>query len=123
VVDDEHDTRELLRFVIRQCECRVDTAAGAEEALRALDAGAFDLVVSDIGMPGMDGLDLIRRVRAGHGVGAHRAVPALALSAYARVEDRTRALREGFDAHLARPIDPGELLAVLAALVARRGGR
>ncbi|MFO0605055.1 MAG: ATP-binding protein [Polyangiales bacterium] len=123
VVDDEHDTRELLRFVIRQCECRVDTAAGAEEALRALDAGAFDLVVSDIGMPGMDGLDLIRRVRAGHGTGAHRAVPALALSAYARVEDRTRALREGFDAHLAKPIDPGELLAVLAALVARRGGR
>ena len=75
-------------------------------------------MVSDVGMPDMDGFELIRSVRALPGPNAR--LPALALTAYARVEDRTRALREGFDMHLAKPIDPSELLAVLGTLVADR---
>ena len=75
-------------------------------------------MVSDVGMPDMDGFELIRAVRALPGPNAR--LPALALTAYARVEDRTRALREGFDMHLAKPIDPSELLAVLGTLVADR---
>ncbi len=118
VVDDEPETRDLVRFVVSQCECTVRTAGGGHDALRALAEGEFDVMVSDVGMPDMDGFELIGRLRAGGGVNAR--IPALALTAYARVEDRTRALREGFDMHLAKPIDPGELLAVLGTLVADR---
>lgn len=121
VVDDERDTRELLRFVISQCDCAVSTAASAEGALRALTEASFDVLVSDIGMPEMDGLELIRRVRELPGLAS--SVSALALTAYARAEDRTRAIRSGFDAHLAKPIDPAELLAVLGALVTARQRR
>ncbi|MDP3219784.1 MAG: ATP-binding protein [Deltaproteobacteria bacterium] len=119
VVDDEPETRELLRFVIGQCECEVETAGGGFEALSALDRMTFDAMVSDVGMPDMDGFELVRRVRA-RPASAQGHLPAVALTAYARVEDRTRSLREGFDMHLAKPIEPGELLAVLAALVSDR---
>jgi signal transduction histidine kinase len=119
IVDDEPETRELLRFVTSQCECAVETAGGGYEALAALARGRFDVMVSDVGMPDMDGFELIRRLRA-LPPEANGNLPALALTAYARVEDRTRALREGFDMHLAKPIEPGELLVVLASLVSDR---
>lgn len=118
VVDDERETRELLRFVLEQCDALVTTADGTDEALEQLARAAFDVVVSDVGMPGRDGLDLIRAVRALPDAERAR-VPAVALTAYARSEDRRNALRAGFDVHLAKPIDPGEFVAVLAALIER----
>jgi CheY-like chemotaxis protein len=116
VVDDEPETRELVKFVLEQCESVVVLASGAHEALAALDDGAFDLIVSDIGMPEVDGYALIRSVRAlPSEIG--RRVPAIALTAYARGEDRTAALRAGFDTHLTKPVEPTELLVVIATLV------
>jgi len=119
LVDDEVETRELVRFVLSQCECQVETAGGGTEALRVLERGTFDVLISDIGMPDMDGFELIRRVRA-QPASAHANVPALALTAYARDADRARALREGFDMHLAKPVEPGELLAILGTLLSDR---
>jgi CheY-like chemotaxis protein len=116
VVDDEAETRDLLGYVLEQCEVRVSTAADAKAALAALRESHFDVLVSDIGMPEMDGYELIRQVRqlpADQGGN----IPALSLTAYARSEDRTKALRAGFNTHLAKPIDPGELLVVIASLV------
>jgi CheY-like chemotaxis protein len=122
VVDDEPDTRGLLHFVIGQCEARVTTASSVREALGAIESGTFDVIVSDVGMPDEDGHSLIRKVRA---LPPSRGglTPALALTAYARGEDRTAAFRAGFDMHLAKPIDPTELLAVIARLVSRNGDR
>ncbi|HEX3772679.1 MAG TPA: ATP-binding protein [Polyangiaceae bacterium] len=116
VVDDEKDTRELLAFILEQCGAEVTTAATAEEAFGFLQRDRFDVLVSDIGLPGEDGLSLIRRVRA---LPAERGglVTALALTAYARTEDRTQALRAGFTAHLAKPVDPSELTLLIAAAV------
>ncbi|HEX6243660.1 MAG TPA: ATP-binding protein [Polyangiales bacterium] len=116
VVDDEPETRELLRFVLEQCDTRVTTADHAGEALRLLDLQRFDLLISDIGMPDVDGYALIRAVRA-RPAEAGGGIPALALTAYARAEDRTQVLRAGFHMHLAKPIDPTELLVVMATLV------
>jgi CheY-like chemotaxis protein len=114
VVDDEPDTRELLKFVIGQCETNVTTAAGAAEALSLLERERFDVLVSDVGMPEQDGYALVRAVRRSS---KNANIPALALTAYARGEDRTQALKAGFNMHLAKPIDPSELLVVLATLV------
>ena len=122
VVDDEPETRELIRYLLDQCEARVETAASAEEALNLLQAARFDVLVSDIGMPDVDGYALIKRVRALPTERGAR-MPAVALTAYARGEDRTKALRSGFTMHLAKPIEPGELLAVIAAVVAQLGMR
>jgi signal transduction histidine kinase/DNA-binding response OmpR family regulator len=116
VVDDESETRDLLRYLLEQCDCVVTLAASAEESLMALRKGAFDMLLSDIGMPGMDGYALIRTVRALPGAHGSR-IPAIALTAYARGEDRTAALRAGFDMHLTKPIEPAELLVVIATMV------
>lgn len=116
VVDDEPETRELLRFVIEQCDSEVHTAANADEAITFLEAGVFNLLISDVGMPGEDGHALVRRVRK-LPPDRNGRVPALALTAYARGEDRTRALKAGFNMHLAKPIEPSELLVVCATLV------
>jgi len=116
VVDDEHETRELLTYLLEKCDCVVTVAAGAEEALDKLRDATFDVLISDVGMPGMDGYALIRSVRARSPGGGSR-VPAVALTAYARAEDRTMALRAGFDMHLAKPIETAELLVVIATLV------
>ena len=115
VVDDEPDTRELIRYLLEQCDTHVTSAASAREALACLERGRFDVLVSDIGMPDQDGYTLIRRVRAlPPSQGGW--IPAVALTAYTRAEDRTRALRSGFNTHLAKPIEPSELLAVIAAV-------
>ena len=77
-----------------------------------------DVIVSDLGMPGMDGYDLIQRIRQMEGTA--REIPAAALTAYARSEDRAKALHLGFEMHLAKPIDPSELIAAVASLARRR---
>jgi signal transduction histidine kinase/ActR/RegA family two-component response regulator len=116
VVDDEPETRELLSFVLRQCEAEVTTAENAAQLLELFRNQSFDVLISDIGMPGSDGYTLIRQVRQ---LSASRngLIPAAALTAYARTEDRTAALKAGFDVHLTKPIDPSELLVVISTLV------
>jgi CheY-like chemotaxis protein/two-component sensor histidine kinase len=121
VVDDEEDNREVLKVMLEEYGAHVVTAASASEALRAVREGRPDLLVSDIGMPGEDGYRLISQVRAlpaeeGGGV------PAVALTAYARVEDRTRALTAGFNMHVAKPVEPTELLSILSNLVMLSAG-
>ncbi|WP_437513826.1 hybrid sensor histidine kinase/response regulator [Sorangium sp. So ce1099] len=113
VVDDEDDTRELLVTMLEQCGARVTAVASTTEALLALKALRPDVLVSDIAMPGEDGYTLIRKVRALPAKSGGR-TPAVALTAYARTEDRTRALRAGFNTHVPKPIEQAELLAVLA---------
>ena len=120
VVDDEADARKLVSTVLRQYGAEAVTAASAEEALARLtaDGGRFDVLVSDISMPEEDGYSLIRRVRqCGPERGGY--VPAVALTAYGRVEDRLRALAAGFQMHVAKPVEPEELAAVVAAVAGR----
>src|SRR5688572_677084 len=98
------------------------TAVGsAAEAFAELERARFDVLISDVGMPGEDGLSLIRRVRQLSPDAGGR-IPAVALTAYARGEDRARALRAGFSTHLAKPIEPSDLVLVVAALVASARG-
>ena len=116
VVDDEADAREMLSMILEESGAEVITAACADEAVAAFERFRPDVVVSDIGMPHGDGYSLIRRLRALEGEGAGT-VPAVALTAYAREEDRTQALGCGFQAHLPKPIEPGELTALIARLI------
>ncbi|HWS55726.1 MAG TPA: ATP-binding protein, partial [Pyrinomonadaceae bacterium] len=120
VVDDEPDTRELLRAGLGRCGAEVTTAVSVAEALEAMASAAPDLLISDIGMPGEDGYELVRRVRQLPAEAGGR-VPAIALTAYARVEDRMQALRAGYQMHVPKPVELAELVAVAASLV-RRGG-
>ena len=120
VVDDEVDTRELLEVGIGQCGAEVVTAGSAEEALATLEETRPDLLVGDIGMPGEDGYDLIRKVRA-LPAGRGGKIPAIALTAYARTEDRLRALRAGYQMHVSKPVELAELVAVMASLIGRGG--
>ena len=117
-VDDEADARELMRRVLESHGARVTTAESAKQALAALKTMAPDVLVSDIGMPDADGYHLIRTIRAIEPRGDH--VPALALTAFARAEDRKRAMLAGYDAHLAKPFDLAEFLLVIARLVNRK---
>ncbi|HYE21482.1 MAG TPA: GAF domain-containing protein [Tepidisphaeraceae bacterium] len=121
VVDDEPDARALLARVLEGCQARVRTAGSADEALALLAAERPDVLVSDIGMPGEDGYALIRKVRS---LGPDRggAVPAIALTAYARAEDRMRAVLAGFQMHVAKPVEPAELITMVASLAGRTGG-
>jgi len=114
LVEDEEDTREYVRNLLEQCAANVTVAASAADAMKCLEHECPDLLLSDIGMPDEDGYSLIRRVRALPGECGGR-VPAVALTAYARSEDRTRAMLAGFQNHVPKPIVPNELLAVLAS--------
>jgi PAS domain S-box-containing protein len=118
VVDDEPDTCEMVARLLGQAGAVVSKAGSVAEALAALGRQEFDLLITDIGMPDEDGYALVRQLRAAESAGGRR-TPALALTAYARDEDRVRALAEGFQAHLAKPIDAAELLSVAVSL---RGG-
>ncbi len=122
VVDDEADARELLRALLGQCGAEVRAAGSALEAIQLLKAWLPDVLVSDIGMPGRDGYALIREVRT---LAATKGgnVPAIALTAYARSEDRLKALRSGFQTHIAKPVEPAELCAVVASLIRSHGYR
>jgi CheY-like chemotaxis protein len=117
VVDDEPDARELLAEMLSACKARVSLAATVADALRIVESERPDVIVSDIGMPGEDGYALIRKLRA---LPAERGgkTPAVALTAYVRFEDRTKALVAGFNMHVPKPVEPTELLAVLASLEA-----
>jgi CheY-like chemotaxis protein len=117
-VDDEPDTRELLKQGLEYCGATVKVAGSAAEAIDALMSFVPDILISDIGMPGTDGFDLIKQVRAlPPDRGAK--IPAIALTAYTRIEDRLQALRAGYDMHVPKPVELAELCAV-AASVARR---
>ncbi len=116
-VDDEPDSLELLRAVLEGAGAEVRTAASARDALERLRSVVPDVLIADIGMPGMDGLALIREVRQAEGPLRH--VPAAALTAYARSPDRIASLSSGFQMHLVKPIDPVELAVTVAALSAQ----
>ena len=118
VVDDEQDTRDLIRALLADAGAQVDAAASADEAMRLLQASRYDVLVSDVGMPAEDGYSLLRRLRAMPS-GAGGETPALALTAYAAPDDRQRALQAGFDLHVAKPVDPADLLAGIARLASR----
>ena len=118
VVDDEFDTRELLKKGLEYCGATVKLAGSASDALDKLDTDVPDILISDIGMPGTDGYDLIRQVRDLANEKS-RKIAAIALTAYTRVEDRLQALRAGYDMHVPKPVELTELVAV-AASVARR---
>ena len=119
VVEDEADSREILSTMLREWGADVTTAPSAPEALNALAAEAPDVLVSDIGMPGMDGFELIRELRR-RGSGNGGTVPAVALTAYAGEESRRQALAAGFEEHVAKPAEPQELLNAVARLAGRR---
>lgn len=114
VVDDEKDTCDLLRFVLEQAGAIVVTAKNAEEGLHLLVSFQPDMLVSDIGMPGVDGFELLRIIRDER----HSQIPAIALTAMARVEDRLKTLAAGFQMHVPKPVEPIELISIVASLVA-----
>jgi CheY-like chemotaxis protein len=120
VVDDEPDARQLVRRVLGDCGAEVAVAESADEAMQLVEGFRPDILVSDVGMPDQDGYDLIRQVRSRL---AAKTLPAVALTAFARSEDRRRALLAGFQTHVAKPVDPEELVAVVASLVERTGGQ
>ena len=119
VVDDEADARDLLAQILGQAGADVIVVGSADEALETLRRWRPDVLVSDIGMPGDDGYVLIRKVRA-LGTAEGGQVRALALTAYARSEDRALALEAGFHTHIAKPVDPLELTALIAGLAPER---
>ncbi len=118
VVDDEADARELIRRVLEECRAEVLVAATAEAALDCIRHDRPDVLVSDVGMPDVDGYELLKRVRALGPSGGGR-LPAIALTAFARSEDRTRALRAGFLVHVSKPVEPSELVATVASVSGR----
>jgi CheY-like chemotaxis protein len=119
VVDDNADARELLTFILEQHRAEVTAVASATKALEVLAQIEPHILVSDLGMPGEDGYALIRKVRALPLEQGGR-IPAIALTAYAKEEDRKRALLSGFQTHIPKPVEPEELVAVVASLT---GGR
>ena len=118
VVDDEADTRELLKQGLEYCGAKVRVAGSAAEALDELEKELPDILISDIGMPGSDGYDLIRRVRRLPAAKGGK-IAAIALTAYTRIEDRLQALRAGYDMHVPKPVELAELVAVAASVVRR----
>ena len=118
IIEDEEDARDLMASILEACGTRVSLASTAAEGIELFRQETPDVMVSDVGMPGESGYDLIRKVRLLPPDQGGR-TPAVALTAYARMEDRTRALMMGFDIHIPKPIEPSELLVVLAHLASR----
>jgi PAS domain S-box-containing protein len=119
VVDDEKDTRELVAFVLQQCNAEVTSVASTRDAMLELEQSPFDVLISDVGMPDEDGLSMMRRLRTREPAHGGR-IPAVALTAYSRTEDRAEAIRAGFDTHLAKPVDASELALIVAAVLRNR---
>ncbi len=115
VVDDEPDSLEFFRIVLEQDGAQVITVSSVIDALKTIKASPPDVLVSDIGLPGEDGYSLMRAIRDWEAERG-RCLPALALSAYAREEDRQRALDAGFQIHLSKPVEPNDLVAVVVKL-------
>jgi len=120
VVDDEPDARELLRSVLEQRKATVSTASSADEAYDLFLSVRPDVLISDIGMPGTDGYALMHRIRALPPEQGGR-TPAVALTAFTRMEDRTRALLAGYNLHIPKPVEPAELVVVVANLSGKLG--
>ncbi|MEP6636334.1 MAG: ATP-binding protein [Acidobacteriota bacterium] len=118
VVDDEPDARELLSTVLTTRGAEVVAVGSADEALAEMERQAFNVLVSDIGMPETDGYTLISQIRK---LPAERGgrIPAAALTAYAGVEDRVQALRAGYQTHITKPVEPAELTSIVASLAER----
>jgi signal transduction histidine kinase/ActR/RegA family two-component response regulator len=115
VVDDEPDSRALLERLLQDCHASVVTAGSAEEAMQVLARETPHALVSDIGMPGTDGYALLRKVRALKDAASE--IPAIAVTAYVRAEDKAMATRAGFSAHVCKPVDPAELQGTVERLV------
>ena len=115
VVDDDSDTCDMIRTVLEQCGGVVNTAADAEAALDAFRTWKPAVLISDIGLPEVDGYELVRRIREEERANGTR-TPAVALTAFARIEDRVKALAAGYQMHVAKPVEPGELLTIVASL-------
>jgi PAS domain S-box-containing protein len=120
VVDDETDTLDLITVELAQHGAKVTGTTNGEDALKALERGGVDVLVSDIGMPHLDGYELIRRVREFE-EGKKKRIPAIALTAYVRVQDRMQAIMSGFSTHVAKPLEAYELVTVIANLTGRLG--
>lgn len=121
VVDDEADAPDLVKRVLTECDACVIAVGDAEHALEILQKETPHVLVTDIGMPNVDGFELLRRVRALHTAVAN--IPAIALTAFARPEDRTSALRAGFLVHVSKPVEPSEFVATIATVTGRSGNR
>jgi hypothetical protein len=122
VVDDEPDVRDFALMTFQECGAEGAAAATCAEALHILMDWRPDVLVADIGMPDEDGYSLIHKVRS---LPADRGgrTPAMALTAYARTEDRVRILSSGYQIHVAKPVEPVELIAAVASLAGRTGGK
>jgi signal transduction histidine kinase/ActR/RegA family two-component response regulator len=120
LVEDDEDARNMLAAVLRGAGATVETAASAQEGLALSEGLNPGLVISDIGMPGQDGYAFMQAFRARERELQRPAAPAIALTAYARVEDRMKALSKGFQMHVAKPVEPVELLAVVSSVKAWR---
>src|SRR5690606_72859 len=121
IVEDEPDTREFVRRLLESHGADVSEASAAEEALALYDRAQPDVLISDVGLPEIDGYELLRLIRDredGNGF-----IPAIALTAYAGSQDRMRALRAGYQAHLAKPVEPNELVATVATFRELMGAR
>jgi PAS domain S-box-containing protein len=118
VVDDDAGAREVASTILAQAEAEIRTAESVSKALEIMDQWQPDVLVADIGMPDVDGYELIRRVRA-RSSQSGGAIPAAALTAYARTQDRLRVLSEGYQTHVPKPIQPAELIMVVASLAKR----
>ena len=115
VVDDDDDSRHLVGRILEECGSQVDSASSVQEAMAAITGSPPDVLVSDVGMPIEDGLDLIRKVRA-LPVAQGGQVPAIALTEYTRVQDRKQLLNAGYMSHVPKPVEPTELVSVVARL-------
>lgn len=113
IVDDAPDVLDMLAMVLRQSGYEVATASTAPDALSAAQSSAFDIIVSDIGMPGMSGYELANALRALPG---YASVPIIAITGFAMYNDRERALEAGFNAYLTKPIDPASLIEFMERL-------
>jgi PAS domain S-box-containing protein len=122
VIDDELDARNLLKLLLESAGAVVYLASSAEQGMEHLLTKSVDVLICDIGMPDVDGYSLMRRIRALDD-GQKSEVAAVALTAYARLEDRTEAMRAGFQNHLPKPVEPAELLAVVHSLANPRSKR
>jgi len=118
IVDDETDALDLITVELAQHGAQVTAVTNAEDALKALAEKNFEVLISDIGMPKTDGYELMRQIRQQENSTGKR-IPAVALTAYARVQDRMQAILAGFSTHIAKPVDANELVTVVASLAGR----
>jgi CheY-like chemotaxis protein len=114
LVDDDPDNLDLLRFLLQMDGAAVTAMTSPLDALKLVSTQSLDLIISDIGMPEINGYEFIRRIRA---LPQGQQIPALALTAFARQEDQEEAIAAGFQAYIAKPVDPLQLLAALPKLL------